>query len=74
MKTIVRRCTIALPDDYRTLVPKLLIETMAALGASFVSRINLAAGDAVPETKTLAKGLILHPLSLTSLIILLCVI
>ncbi|KAJ6347638.1 hypothetical protein OIU76_004170 [Salix suchowensis] len=51
-------CTIALPDDYKTLVPKLLIETMAALGASFVSRINLAAGDAVPETKTLAKGLL----------------
>jgi len=55
-------------------VPKLLIETMAALGASFISRINLATGDVVPETKTLAKGLILHPLSLTSLIILLCMV
>ncbi|KAB5564360.1 hypothetical protein DKX38_004414 [Salix brachista] len=52
------QCMIALPDDYRTLVPKLLIETMAALGASFVSRINLSAGDAVPETKTLAKGIL----------------
>jgi len=55
-------------------VPKLLIETMAALGASFISRINLATGDVVPETKTLAKGLILHPLSLTYLIILLCMV
>ncbi|KAJ6933369.1 embryo yellow protein [Populus alba x Populus x berolinensis] len=51
-------CTIAFPEDYRTLVPKLLIETMAALGASFISRINLATGDVVPETKTLAKGIL----------------
>lgn len=47
---------VAFPDDYMTLVPKLLVETMGVLGASFVSRVNLATVDAVPETKALAKG------------------
>ncbi|XP_027353668.1 conserved oligomeric Golgi complex subunit 7 isoform X2 [Abrus precatorius] len=51
-------CTIAFPEDYKTLVPRLLSETMLAIGASFISRINLAIGDAVPETKALAKGLL----------------
>lgn len=46
----------AFPEDYKTLVPKLLIEAMVAVGASFVSRINLATGDVVPETRALAKG------------------
>ncbi|KAK9178591.1 hypothetical protein WN943_027783 [Citrus x changshan-huyou] len=48
-------CMVAFPDDYRTLVPKLLVETMASVGGSFVSRINLATGDFVPETKALSK-------------------
>lgn len=47
---------VAFPDDYKTLVPKVLIETMATVGASFLSRINLATGDVVPETRGLAKG------------------
>ncbi|KAJ4956701.1 hypothetical protein NE237_013484 [Protea cynaroides] len=51
-------CMIGFPDDYSTLVPKLLIETMTRLSASFVSRINLATGDVVPETRTLAKGIL----------------
>ncbi|XP_059450540.1 conserved oligomeric Golgi complex subunit 7 [Corylus avellana] len=51
-------CLVAFPDDYKSLVPKLLIETMAAVGSSFVSCINLAAGDVVPETKALAKGIL----------------
>ncbi|GAB4858802.1 Golgi transport complex subunit 7 [Ancistrocladus abbreviatus] len=51
-------CMIAFPDDYKTLVPKLLIETMMTLTASFVSRVNLATGDVVPETKALAKGIL----------------
>lgn len=50
------RCMIAFPEDYKTLVPRLLSETMMAIGASFISHINLAIGDAVPETKALAKG------------------
>ncbi|KAJ7949509.1 Conserved oligomeric Golgi complex subunit 7 [Quillaja saponaria] len=51
-------CMVAFQEDYKTLVPKLLTETMAAIGSSFVSRINLAIGDAVPETKALAKGIL----------------
>ncbi|KAL2555979.1 conserved oligomeric Golgi complex component-related protein [Forsythia ovata] len=51
-------CLVAFPEDHRTLVPKLLIETMSTIGASFVSRINLATGDVAPETKALGKGIL----------------
>lgn len=51
-------CLLAFPDDYKTLVPKLLTDTMATIGASFISRINLATGEVLPETKTLNKGLL----------------
>ncbi|KAK4385128.1 Conserved oligomeric Golgi complex subunit [Sesamum angolense] len=51
-------CMLAFPEDYRTLVPKLLIEAMSSIGSSFVSRVNLATGDVVPETKALAKGIL----------------
>ncbi|KAK2653534.1 hypothetical protein Ddye_013390 [Dipteronia dyeriana] len=51
-------CLVAFPDDYRALVPRLLVETMVAIGANFVSLINLATGDVVPETKSLAKGIL----------------
>lgn len=46
----------ALPEDYKSLVPKVLVETMTELSSSFVSRINLATGDVIPETKTFGKG------------------
>ncbi|KAL0927617.1 hypothetical protein M5K25_001808 [Dendrobium thyrsiflorum] len=49
-------CMNALPEDYISLVPKLLDETMSELHSSLVQRINLATGDVVPETKTLSKG------------------
>lgn len=51
-------CMNALPDDYISLVPKLLMDTMSDLGASFVSRVNVATGDVVPETRSLNKGII----------------
>lgn len=51
-------CMIAFPDDYTTLVPKLLVETMTTVKASFVSRINLATGEVVSETKALNKGVL----------------
>ncbi|EYU24953.1 hypothetical protein ABFS82_06G047400 [Erythranthe guttata] len=51
-------CTLGFPEDYKTLVPKLLIETMSSIGASFISHVNLATGDVVPETKALAKGIL----------------
>ncbi|KAF9607721.1 hypothetical protein IFM89_038605 [Coptis chinensis] len=51
-------CMVAFPDDYRSLVPKLLIETMVSFTPSFVSRVNLATGDVVPETRALAKGIL----------------
>ncbi|XP_062118542.1 conserved oligomeric Golgi complex subunit 7-like [Humulus lupulus] len=51
-------CMVAFPEDYKTLVPKLLIETMATIGASFIPRINLSIGEVVPETRALGKGLL----------------
>lgn len=50
------RCILAFPEDYKTLVPKLLIDTMSSICTSFISRVNLATGNVVPETKALAKG------------------
>lgn len=55
-KQFLYRCILAFPEDYKTLVPKLLIETMSSICTSFVSRVNLATGNVVPETKALAKG------------------
>ncbi|KAF3780650.1 Conserved oligomeric Golgi complex subunit 7 [Nymphaea thermarum] len=51
-------CMTAFPDDYRILVPKLLVEIMAALSTSFSTRINLATGEVVPETRALTKGIV----------------
>lgn len=51
-------CMLSFPDDYKGLVPKLLSETMTAISQTFVSRINLATGDVVPETKALSKGVL----------------
>ncbi|XP_062085780.1 conserved oligomeric Golgi complex subunit 7-like [Humulus lupulus] len=51
-------CMVAFPEDYKTLVPKLLIETMETIGVSFISRINLSIGEVVPETRALGKGLL----------------
>ncbi|KAG0491921.1 hypothetical protein HPP92_005319 [Vanilla planifolia] len=48
-------CMNALPEDYISLVPKLLVEAMNEMFSSFVNRINLATGDVVPETKSLTK-------------------
>ncbi|KAK9148200.1 hypothetical protein Scep_006957 [Stephania cephalantha] len=50
--------TTAFPEDYKSLIPKLLIEAMVAVNPSFVSRINLATGEVVPETRALAKGIL----------------
>ncbi|MCL7046287.1 hypothetical protein MKW94_027037 [Papaver nudicaule] len=51
-------CMVAFPDDYKNLVPKLLIEVMTTLGSKFVSRINLATGEVVAETRALVKGVL----------------
>ncbi|KAG6402688.1 hypothetical protein SASPL_134892 [Salvia splendens] len=51
-------CILAFPEDYKTLVPKLLTETMASICTSFITRVNLATGNVVPETKALAKGVL----------------
>lgn len=55
--TVACRCMAAFKEDYKSLVPKLLIETTTAVGVSFLPHINLATVDAVPETKALSKRL-----------------
>jgi len=49
---------VTFPKDYKTLVPRLLSETMVTIRTDFISRINLTVGDFVLETKVLAKGLV----------------
>lgn len=51
-------CMAAFPEDYKVLVPKLLIETMTGISSNFTSRINLATGGVVSETKALTKGIL----------------
>lgn len=51
-------CLTAFPEEYKSLVPKVLTETMSELNSSFVSRVNIATGDVVPETRSVAKGIL----------------
>ncbi|CAL5041466.1 unnamed protein product [Urochloa decumbens] len=51
-------CLAAFPEEYKTLVPKVLVETMSELNSSFVSRVNIATGDVVPETRSVSKGIL----------------
>ncbi|CAA0836703.1 conserved oligomeric Golgi complex component-related / COG complex component-related [Striga hermonthica] len=51
-------CMVGFPEDYKTLVSKLLVEMMSSISASYISRVNLATGVAVPETKALGKGIL----------------
>ncbi|CAN6215996.1 unnamed protein product [Urochloa humidicola] len=51
-------CLAAFPEEYKSLVPKVLIETMSELNSSFVSRVNIATGDVVPETRSVSKGIL----------------
>uniref|UniRef100_A0A0D9WT34 Conserved oligomeric Golgi complex subunit 7 n=1 Tax=Leersia perrieri TaxID=77586 RepID=A0A0D9WT34_9ORYZ len=51
-------CLTAFPEECKSLVPKVLVETMSELSSSFVSRVNLATGDVVPETRSVAKGIL----------------
>ncbi|CAL5049214.1 unnamed protein product [Urochloa decumbens] len=51
-------CLAAFPEEYKTLVPKVLVETMSELNSSFVSRVNIATGGVVPETRSVSKGIL----------------
>ncbi|KAF8658686.1 hypothetical protein HU200_059161 [Digitaria exilis] len=51
-------CLTAFPEEYKSLVPRVLVETMSELNSSFVSRVNIATGDVVPETRSVAKGIL----------------
>lgn len=50
-------CMTAFPEEYKLLVPNLLIETMSMISASFVARIDGALGEASFGIRTLSGGL-----------------
>ncbi|KAL3694263.1 hypothetical protein R1sor_007914 [Riccia sorocarpa] len=45
-------CTVAFPDDYKLLVPRLLVETMSAISSSFGARIEAATEEATSEGRS----------------------
>ncbi|CAM6118369.1 unnamed protein product [Calypogeia fissa] len=49
-------CTIAFPDDYKLLLPRLLIETMSTISSSFAARIDAASQEATSGTRAAAGG------------------
>lgn len=50
-------CITAFPEEYKSLVPKLLIETMSTISASFVARIDIAMGESSSGMRTSTGGL-----------------
>ncbi|BBN04234.1 conserved oligomeric Golgi complex subunit 7 [Marchantia polymorpha subsp. ruderalis] len=44
-------CTVAFPDDYKLLVPRLLVETMSAISSSFGARIEAATEETTAEVR-----------------------
>jgi hypothetical protein len=49
-------CMVAFPDDYKLLVPRLLIETMVTTSASFAARIDISAEEAIAENRASLGG------------------
>jgi hypothetical protein len=50
----------AFPEEYKLLVPNLLIETMSMISTSFVARIDGALGEASFGIRTLTGGAYLN--------------
>lgn len=49
-------CMVAFPEDYKLLVPRLLIETMGSIFASFVTRIDTFTTEATAASRALVGG------------------
>ena len=47
---------VAFPEDYKLLVPRLLIETMGAISASFVTRIDTSTDEAASISRASVGG------------------
>ncbi|KAH9309805.1 hypothetical protein KI387_037716 [Taxus chinensis] len=50
-------CITAFPEEYKSLVPKLLVETMSTISTSFIARIDVAMGEASSGMRTSTGGL-----------------
>jgi len=48
---------VAFPEDYKLLVPGLLIETMNSISASFVTRIDTFTSEATAASRALIGGI-----------------
>lgn len=53
---LFNRCMVAFPEDYKLLVPRLLIETMGSIFASFVTRIDTFTTEATAASRALVGG------------------
>lgn len=60
--SLPNRCMVAFPDDYKLLVPGLLIETMNSISSSFVTRIETFTTEALAASRALAAGILLFHL------------
>lgn len=49
-------CMVAFPEDYKLLVPRLLIETMNSISASFVTRIDTFTSEATAASRALGRA------------------
>lgn len=54
--SLLSRCMVAFPEDYQLLVPRLLIETMNSISASFVTRIDTFTSEATAASRALNGG------------------
>jgi len=54
---LLNRCMVAFPEDYKLLVPGLLIETMNSISASFVTRIDTFTSEATAASRALIGGI-----------------
>lgn len=52
---------VAFPEDYKLLVPRLLIETMGAISASFVTRIDTSTDEAASISRASVGGTVFFP-------------
>lgn len=52
----LNRCMVAFPEDYKLLVPRLLIETMNSISASFITRIDTFTSEATAASRALSGG------------------
>ncbi|KAJ7562275.1 hypothetical protein O6H91_03G062100 [Diphasiastrum complanatum] len=52
----IKWCTVAFPEDYKTLIPRLMIENMSAISSSFIARIEATSDEISGGSKSFSGG------------------